>query len=128
MMDPKTKNILINSMIGLAFVLLIFSFVVGKNTGSEKRKIIEAKQQEDFSFTSSSPQDNTTKETNSTKSGDLQKIEPNEYLADVIEEGTQGEKVDIDELHDFFSEEDIKASGKVAKQFSESYYQFSGND
>src|SRR3954452_9888972 len=121
-MDPKKKNILVNSMIGLAFVLLIYSFVVGKNTDSEKREKEEAQQQqedEDFSFTSSSPQDNTTKEINSTKSGDLQKIEPNEYLADVIEEGTQGEKVDIDELHDFFSEEDIKASNEVAKQFSE---------
>lgn len=128
MMDPKTKNILINSMIGVAFVLLISSFVVGKNIGSEKREIVEAKQKEDFSFTSSSPQENTTKENNSTKSDDLQKIEPNESLADVIEEGTQGEKVDIDELHDFFSEEDIKASREVAKQFSENYYQFNGND
>ncbi|WP_394237464.1 hypothetical protein [Niallia oryzisoli] len=129
-MDPKTKNNMINSMIGLAFVLLIFSFVEGKNTDSEKREKEEAQLQEDkgFFFTSPSPQDNTTKETKSTDSGDLQKIEPNEKLADVIEDGSKGEIVEIAELKDFFSEEDIKASNEVARQFSENYYPFDGGD
>ena len=64
MMNPKTKNILINGMIGLAFVLLIISFLVGKNEDSEikKKKKSNSNKKIRFSFTSPSSQGNTTKE------------------------------------------------------------------
>jgi hypothetical protein len=131
MMNPKTKNILINGMIGLAFVLLIISFVVGKNEDSEIKEKEEVQQQqedEDFSFTSPSSQGNTTKETESENTGDLQKIKPNKDLVSVIGDGTEGEKAEINKLSDFFSQEDIEASKEVAKQFSQNYYQFHGDN
>jgi len=106
-MNPKTKNILINSMIGLAFALLIFSFVVGKNIISEKKEkeVQEQQEETDFSFGSSSNQQN---------------MSDNPKREEI--------PVEVKELKDFFSEEDIDASKETARQFSEKYYQFNGGD
>jgi hypothetical protein len=106
-MNPKTKNTLINSMIGLALVLLIFSFVVGKNIISEKKDkgIREQQEDADFSFGSPSNQEN---------------MSDNPKKEEI--------PVEVKKLEDFFSEEDINASKETARQFSEKYYQFNGGD
>jgi len=131
MMDPKTKNILINGMIGVAFVLLTLSFIVGRNMESEQKEkdVIEQQREDgDFSFISPSSEDNRIKENDTDSSSDLQKVEPNKDLAKVIQDGNQGEIAVIKELKDFFSEEEINASKEVARQFSEKYYSFNGGD
>lgn len=106
-MNPKKKNTLINSMIWLALLLLIFSFVVGKKIISEKKDKGIQEQQEDVDFSFGSPY-------NQQNSSDNPKKE------EVSEE--------VKKLKDFFSEEDINASKEIAWQFSEKYYQFNGGE
>ncbi|KAA9014918.1 hypothetical protein [Niallia endozanthoxylica] len=131
MMDPKTKNILNNGMIGVAFVLLTLSLIVGRSMESEQKEKEVIKQQregEDFSFISPSAEDNRVKENEIDSSSDLQKMESNKDLVEVIEDGNQGEIADIKELKDFFSEGDINSSKEIARKFSKKYYPFNGED
>lgn len=129
-MNPKWKNLLINSMVGTSIMLFIISFVVGQRMETEKAAMHAARQSsgESFTYSSASAKEDPIKdETGNEPKSDLQRMEPNEDLREVIRKGTDGEKVSIRTYSEFFSKEEIQDSKEVARKFMESYYRFDGN-
>ncbi len=152
-MSEKTKNIIINSVIGIAITLLIVGLIVGifgkgKNDSNPKKEKKEVVREYQKQLPEQDPEQEkvteTQEETDEVEQEETKEQKQNfknEETLDIQLDGLEDiDLMDLDEsernysvedgpsLSDYFKPEEIKATKEIAEKFVRSYHGFDGKN